>query len=142
MWYSNIKKIISYFVLFVILIPGICYSQNNSQESRDSEPGPNWDHSPEDYWPFPSPDAGYVSDHANLLGREKEEEIETSTGRIKIYHDFESFESAIGELTLIDFEDLPEDGSSCPYYQDSIPNPLEIAGVVFTNRPPHCHQSV
>jgi len=62
MWYSKINNIISYLVLFAILIPGICYSQNNSRESSDSEMGPNWEHSLEDYWPFPNPDAGYVSD--------------------------------------------------------------------------------
>ena len=76
MWYSKINNIISYLVLFAILIPGICYSQNNSRESSDSEMGPNWEHSLEDYWPFPNPDAGYVSDHANILGRDKEEEVE------------------------------------------------------------------
>lgn len=72
MWYSKIKKLFSFFVLLVILIPGVCYSQ----EYRDSELGPNWENSSEDYWPFPNPDSGYVSDHANLLGREKEEKIE------------------------------------------------------------------
>ena len=71
MWYSKIKKLFSFIVLLVILIPGVGYSQ----ESRDSELGPNSENSPEDYWPFPNPDAGYVSDHAYLLGREKEEKI-------------------------------------------------------------------
>ena len=72
MWYSKTKKLFSFFVLLVILLPSVCYSQ----ESRQSEPGLNRENSQEDYWPFPNPDAGYVSDHANLLGREKEEEIE------------------------------------------------------------------
>lgn len=72
MWYSQIKKTVSFFVLLAILVPAVCYSQ----ESMDSELGPAWDNSARDYRPFPDPDAGYVSDHANLLGRDKEEEIE------------------------------------------------------------------
>ena len=72
MWYSKTKKLFSLFILLVILIPGVCYSQ----ESMDSELGSNRENSLESYWPFPEPDAGYVSDHANLLGLEKEEEIE------------------------------------------------------------------
>lgn len=76
MWYSKIKNIIKIFMLFVVLIPGICYSQENSGDVSDSDLGPGWEHSPEDYGPFPKPDAGYVSDHANLLGGDKEEEIE------------------------------------------------------------------
>ena len=76
MWYSKIKKIAGYIVLFGVLIQGTCYSEDNTQGSSVSEPGPRWEHSMEDYWPFPNPDAGYVSDHANLLGRDKEEKIE------------------------------------------------------------------
>jgi uncharacterized protein len=72
MWYSKTKKLFSFFVLLIILFPGVGYSQ----ESRQSELGFDRENSLEDYWPFPDPDAGYVSDHANLLGREKEEEIE------------------------------------------------------------------
>ncbi len=72
MWYSKIKKLFSFFVLLVILIPGVCYSQ----ESNGYEQATNHENSSEDYWPFPDPDAGYVSDHAYLLGRQKEEEIE------------------------------------------------------------------
>lgn len=72
MWYSKIKKLFSFFVLLVVLIPGVCYSQ----ESSGYEPGSNQENSSKDYWPFPNPDAGYVSDHAYLLGRQKEEEIE------------------------------------------------------------------
>ena len=72
MWYLKTKKLFRFFVLLVILIPGVGYSQ----ESRQSELGFDRENSLEDYWPFPDPDAGYVSDHANLLGREKEEEIE------------------------------------------------------------------
>jgi uncharacterized protein len=72
MWYSKTKQLFSFFVLLIILVPGVGYSQ----ESRQSELGFDRENSLEDYWPFPDPDAGYVSDHANLLGREKEEEIE------------------------------------------------------------------
>jgi len=72
MWYLKTKIIIRFFVLVLVLVPGFCYSQ----ESRNSELGTNWENSPQDYWPFPNPDSGYVSDHATLLGLKKEEEIE------------------------------------------------------------------
>jgi uncharacterized protein len=76
MWYSKISKAICISILVAVILPGIGNAQQNNPESMDSGHGPDRERSQKDYWPFPNPDAGYVSDHANLLSDEEQEKIE------------------------------------------------------------------
>jgi uncharacterized protein len=76
MWYSKIKKTVCVILLVFFFSAGTGYARDNQPDPLDSELGPNWERTQEDYDPFPNPDTGYVSDHAYLLGTEKEEKIE------------------------------------------------------------------
>jgi uncharacterized protein len=76
MWYSKIEKAVCGVLVVFFISAGACYARNNDPDPLDSDKGPNWERTQEDYDPFPNPDSGYVSDHAYLLGAEKEEKIE------------------------------------------------------------------
>jgi hypothetical protein len=94
--------------------------------------------------PTQSPaDDGTDISEATLIPGNPEATHDPGIGRIKVYSDFESFDAATAELTVIDFEDLPVPGSSCPDpagFYDSIPNPLQIGGVTFYS-PQGCLES-
>ena len=76
MWYSKISKAICISILVAVILPGIGNAQQNNPESMDSGHGPDWERPQKDYAPFPNPDAGYVSDHANLLSDDEQEKVE------------------------------------------------------------------
>ena len=72
---------------------------------------------------------------------EREAYREDRPVEIRVLTDLDQFTADGDSIFVIDFEDLPRDGSSCPWREDSIPNPLTVSGVVFTNPEPHCLKS-
>jgi len=102
MWYSKVEKSVCRVLLVFLLGAGFCYAQNNDPDPLDSELGPNWERTQEDFDPFPNPDAGYVSDHAYLLGTEKEEKIERWLWQIESKTGVEIIVITIGSI-----EDFP-----------------------------------
>jgi uncharacterized protein len=102
MWYSKIEKAACGVLLVLFISAGICHARNNDPAPLDIELGPNWDLTQEDYDPFPNPDAGYVSDHAYLLGTEKEEKIERWLWQIESKTGVEIIVITIGSI-----EDYP-----------------------------------
>jgi uncharacterized protein len=75
-------------VLLFFLIPGLCPADTNRAQK--------------DYFPFPQPDAGYISDHASLLSDEEEERIERWLWQIESKTDVE-----IIVITIDSIEDYP-----------------------------------
>jgi len=102
MWYSKIKKTVCGTLLVFFISTGICSARNNDPDPLHFELGPNWELTQEDYDPFPNPDAGYVSDHANLLGNEKQEKIERWLWQIESKTGVEIIVITIGSI-----EDYP-----------------------------------
>ncbi|MGD2272476.1 MAG: TPM domain-containing protein [Desulfobacterales bacterium] len=72
---SKIYKIFCHVFLAHLLLIGECLAQRDDPESL-AAPEPDLSRPQESYAPFPDPDAGYVSDHARLLGVDAEEKIE------------------------------------------------------------------
>lgn len=131
----------------LVLLLASCVNQKEGPLQPDQPMDPTASYAPdEDRLVFPpkaaTPDQGTDAAEASLIPGEPEATYDPAIGRIKVYTDFESFDEATGELTPVDFDDLPAVGSSCPGpqgYEDSIPNPLTIGGVTFAD--PICLES-
>lgn len=131
----DMKRMLFVVVVSVLVLFGctedksIPVSPQESSLASQSEP---------DYWEvYLNEDGIYTSMLAGPGGDwDIAEDIENLQGeRIRVYQDYESFSQASGELTEIDFEDLPRFGTTCPFGPPDVelPDPLIIEGVVFND---------
>ncbi len=133
-------------ILVALLLAGcVDQKENPTDPGQTVNPSP-FRESSDDRLAFPphaiSTDPGVDASEAILIPGDPEVTYDPPVERIKVYTDFENFDEATGELTIIDFEDLPAWGSSCPGpqgYEDSIPNPMTINGATFDD--PWCLES-
>ena len=140
-------KYLGIFTILVVLFLAGCVDQKENPTDPDQIVDLNQSYSSgDDRLAFPphaiSTDPEVDAAEANIIQGDPEATYDPPGERIKVFTDFESFDEATGELTIIDFEDLPAWGSSCPGpqgYEDSIPNPMTINGVTFDD--PWCLES-
>ena len=140
-------RYLSVFSILVILLLAGCVDQKDNPTDPDQSANLSPSHESSDHQlalpPHVIPtDQGNGAVEAIVIPEDPEATYDPLGERIKVYTDFESFNEATGELTALDFSSLPPYGSSCPGpqgYEDSIPNPLTIGGVIYED--PWCLES-